>query len=107
MGCLLEFLLEVLVEGLLELIGYCYIQLMQLIVPHKSVSEKMQNRIRNIVKIVAAILAIVLIISGIIWLAGDGYVERVGKILTLGMLGIIAAQIILGIVMRIVGHFKK
>lgn len=48
MGCLLELFFEIFVEGIFELIGYCYIKLMQLIVPNKKVSEKTKRTIRNI-----------------------------------------------------------
>ena len=40
MGCLLEFITEIVAEGVIEFFAYCYLQMMLLIVPDKAVSEK-------------------------------------------------------------------
>jgi hypothetical protein len=107
MGCLLELLFEIFVEGIFELIGHCYIKLMQLIVPDKTVSEKSKKTIKNIVTIFAALFAIALIIGFILFVQEDPFIKSIGKYMTYIPLSIIVLQILLGIVVKIVGHFKK
>lgn len=107
MGCLLELFFEIFVEGIFELIGYCYIKLMQLIVPDKKVSEKTKKTIRNIATTFAALLAVVLIIGFVLLLQEDPFIENIGKYMTYIPLSIMVLQILLGIIVKIVGHFKK
>ena len=59
MGCLLELIFEIFVGGMFELIGHCYIKLMQLIIPNKTVSEKAKRTIKNIATTFAALLAVI------------------------------------------------
>ena len=103
MGCLLEFFLEL----IFELVVYCYIKLMQLIVPDKVISEKTTGIIKTTVTAIAALLAIVLIIGAILLIQDDPDIKNVGKYMTYIPLTIIGAQILLGIAVRIVCHFKK
>ena len=107
MGCLLELFFEIFVEGIFELIGYCYIKLMQLIVPDKKVSEKTKKTIRNIATKFAALLAIVLIIGFILLIQDDPFINNIGKYMTYISLAIMALQVLIGISVKIVGHFKK
>ena len=107
MGCLLELFFEIFVEGIFELIGCCYIKLMQLIVPDKKVSEKTKKTIRNIATTFAALLAVVLIIGFVLLLPEDPFMKNIGKYMTYIPLSIIVLQILLGIIVKIVGHFKK
>ena len=107
MGCLLELFFEIFVEGIFELIGYCYIKLMQFIVPDKKVSEKTKKTIRNIATTFAVLLAIVLIIGFILLVQEDLFVKNIGKYMTYIPLSIIVLQILLGIIVKIVDRFKK
>ena len=107
MGCLLELFFEIFVEGIFELIGYCYIKLMQLIVPDKKVSEKTKKTIRNIATTFAALLAIVLIIGFILLIQDDPFINNIGKYMTYIPLTIMALHVLVGISVKIVGHFKK
>ena len=107
MGCLLELFFEIFVEGIFELIGYCYIKLMQLIVPDKKVSEKTKKTIRNIATTFAVLLAVVLIIGFILLVQKDLFVKNIGKYMTYIPLSIMVLQILLGIIVKIVDRFKK
>ena len=105
--CVLELFFEIFVEGIFELIGHCYIKLMQLIVPDKIVSEETKKTIRNIATTFAALLAIVLIIGFIFLIQDDPFVKNIGKYMTYIPLGIMALQVLIGILVKLVGHFKK
>ena len=107
MGCLLELFFEIFVEGIFELIGYCYIKLMQLIVPDKKVSEKTKKTIRNIATTFAALSAIALIIGFILLIQDDPFINNIGKHMTYISLAIMALQVLMGISVKIVGYFKK
>ena len=107
MGCLLELFFEIFLEGIFELIGYCYIKLMQLIVPDKKVSEKTKKTIKNIATTFAALLAIVLIIGFILLVQDDPFIKNIGKYMTYIPLAIMALQVLIGISVKIVVHFKK
>ncbi|MBQ7330679.1 MAG: hypothetical protein IJW94_02665 [Oscillospiraceae bacterium] len=107
MGCLLELFFEIFVEGMFELVGHCYIKLMQLIVPDKTISEKTKKTIKNIATTFAALLAVVLIIGFVLLLQEDPFIENIGKYMTYIPLSIMVLQILLGIIVKIVGHFKK
>ena len=107
MGCLLELIFEITVEGLLELIGFCYIKLMQLIVPHKTVSEKAKRIIKIIVTTFAALVGVVLIVGLILFVQDDPSLKSIGKYMTYASLAIMVLQVVSGIVVKVVGHFKK
>lgn len=107
MGCLLELIFEITVEGIIELIGFCYIKLMQLIVPNKTVSEKAKRIIKIIVTTIAALVGIVLIVGLIFFVQDDPSLKNIGKYMTYTSLAIMALQIVSGIVVKVVGHFKK
>ena len=107
MGCLLELFFEIFVEGIFELIGHCYIKLMQLIVPDKTVSEETKKTIKNIATTFAALLAVVLIIGFILLIQEDPFINNIGKYLTYIPLAIMALQVLVGILVKIFGHFKK
>lgn len=107
MGCLLEFLFEFVLEGVIELLGYGYIKLMTLIVPDKAITEKTKKKIKTAVTAVAADLVVVLIIGLTFLIQSDPVIKIIGKYMTFIPLGIMAVQIILGIIVQIVSRLKK
>ena len=107
MGCLLELFTEVLGEGISDLIGYSYINLMQLIVPHKLVSEKTKKIIKIIANVFTTLLAVTLITGVFIWVQDDPNYENIGKYMVFVSLGIMVLQIVLGIILKIVEFFKR
>ena len=107
MGCLFELLFEIIFEGIIELIGYCYIKLMQLIIPNKTVSEKTRGIIKYTVTIIAALLGVVLIIGLILLIQDDPTIKNIGRYMTYIPLAIMGLQIFLGIFTRIFSYLKK
>ncbi len=107
MGCLFEFLFEIFVEAIIELIGHCYIKLMQLIVPHKTINENIKRVIKIIATTIAAILGVVLIIGLIFLFQEDAFFNKIGKYMTYIVLMIIALQIALGVLAKVISHFRK
>ncbi len=107
MGCLLELFFEIFVEGIFELIGYCYIKLMQLIVPNKTASEKARRTIKKIATTIAAILGIVLIVGIILLVQADPFIKTIGKYMTYIPLAMIVLQMVVGIIVKIVNRFIK
>ena len=107
MGCLLELIFEIFVGGMFELIGHCYIKLMQLIIPNKTVSEKAKRTIKNIATTFAALLAVILIIGFALLVQEDPLIKNIGKYMTYIPLAIIALQILVGILVKIISHIKK
>lgn len=107
MGCLFELFFDIFLEGVFTLFGYCYIKLMQLIVPNKTISERTKSIIKNTVAIIAGILGIILIIGLIFMGRNNPSMNRIGKYMTYIPLALIVVQIVLGIIVRIIDHFKK
>lgn len=103
MGCLIEFLGEL----VFEILGECYLALMSLIVPHKVLSESTEKRVRTAVKLVAGALLIVLIVGAVLFFSGESAFKTVGGFMTFIPLVIIVLQIVLGIIVRVLMHFKK
>ena len=101
MGCILEFFFEIVVEGLFELVGYCYLKLMTLIAPNKTFTERTKRVIKAIAITFSVILAITILIGLIMLIQEDPVVRQLGKRLIYIPLIIMAAQIILGIIVRI------
>ena len=107
MSCLVELFFEIFVEGLFELIGYCYIKLMTMIVPNKAINDHTKKQIKTIATSVAAVLVIVLIIGLILLVQDEPFIKNIGKYMTYIPLALIVLQIVLGLVVRTVNHFKK
>ena len=107
MGCLMEFFLEIFVEGVFELAFYCYLKLMQLIVPEKSIPDKTKRVIKNTIKVIACLLFLIILIGLVFLTETHSVLHTVGLYMTFVSLGIIALEIVLGIVFRIVSHRKK
>lgn len=107
MGCLLELFFEIFVEGIFELIGFCYIKLMQLIVPAKTVSDKTRKTIKNLATMFAALLVVGLIIGLALLVQEDSFIKNIGKHMTYITLAIMALQVLLGVLVKIIGYFKK
>lgn len=107
MGCLFELIFEIFVEGVFELVGNCYIKLMLLIVPNKTVSEKTKRVIKNTATTIAALLGVILIVGLILLVQDDPSIKTIGRYMTYIPLTIMVLQITLGIIVKIVCHYKK
>ncbi|MBE6788736.1 MAG: hypothetical protein E7539_03630 [Ruminococcaceae bacterium] len=97
MGCILEFLIEFVLESVFE--GYVY--LMTLIIP----KYKFKPWVEVVLKVFIAVFSVALliaIISGLFMIGdADPEVKSIGKILVFGSFGIIAFHIILTVIVRI------
>lgn len=107
MGCLLELFFEIFVEGVLELIGHCYLKLMLLIVPSKTVTAREKKVLKNTVTTIAGILALVTVIGVILLIQDDPILKGIGRYMTYIPLTIMALQISLGVIMKLIGYFRK
>lgn len=107
MGCIAELFFEIFVEGIVELIGYCYMKLMQLIVPDKTVSEKAKRIIKNTLTTISALLGVVLIIGLIFLLQADPFTKNIGRYMTYIPLAVMVVQIVLGIVVKVINASKE
>ena len=105
MGCILEFIFQILFEGLLELIVYCYKELVKLIVPNKVFTDKTKKRLENIILTISAILVITLVIGLVFLIQSDPLIKNIGRYMTYIPLTMLAIQIALGIVMKIINKF--
>lgn len=107
MGCLFELFFEIFVEVFFELIVSCYIKLMTLIVPDKMITDRTKRIIKNIATTVAAVLGVILVVGLIFLLQDDPFIKNIGKFMTYIPLGIIALQVTLGILTKMISHFKS
>ena len=107
MGCLLEFMTDILFEGIVEFFGYCYLQLMQMIVPDKAVSERTRRVVRFIAKTMAAVLFIAVLIGLCFFVQEDPAASDIGKYVLLISLSVMALQVLLGVMMRLIGRLGK
>lgn len=108
MGCLFEIIFEVFFEGVFEGIMWCYMKLMQLIIPQKNISDKTKKIIKNVITIASPTLFLILFIGAVCWFQdAELTVKHIGKYMTLIPLTIITLQISLGIISKIVLLFRK
>ena len=98
LGCLFEFVFEL----LLELILNIYLYLMTLIVPKENITLKTMKKIKVIVKVFAVILFVTLIVCLVLMFSDVHSLETIGKIMFFVSIGLIVAQVIAGIIIRVV-----
>ena len=105
MGCLIDFFVEAVFEG----VAYGYAWLMTLIIPKHKFSQKTFDIIKSIVIVFSIIVLGVAIAGLIMWLdnAPNSVYSRAGKIMFIICAVLIVAQIILGIVSKIVSKENK
>jgi hypothetical protein len=107
MGCLLELIFQILLEGFMELVLYGYLKLVTLFLPEHTVSAKLEQRIKATLMTVFLLLFAVMFIGVCLLLDETPAVATVGVYMTYIPLGIIGAQVVLGILVRIIRHFRK
>lgn len=107
MEFLLELFVEIFGEGIVELIGWSYLKVMQLFVPEKTLTEKARKIIKIAAKTIAIVLFFVLVIGLTLWFQDDKAIKNIGEVLTYVSLSIMAVQIILGIGTKIIRRKRK
>ena len=107
MGCLLELIFEVIFEIVIEVILTIYMKLMSLIVPKKHVSDSLRQKIKNGVTIFAVLLFLCSLFGFFMFLQPPSVTKTVGAYRLFVPLGIMGAQIVAGIVYRIIKAIKS
>ncbi len=107
MGCVIEFLIEFFVELFLEIILYGWFALMQLIVPKRYFNDRFERIVKIIVGIITALLFIGMIIGLIFMFVDDIGLQDLGFYIFIVALGVSIAQIIAGIIVRILVKKEK
>ena len=106
MGCLFEIFVEILIEGILNLVMFIYLELAHVLVPNKKITEKAENKARNIITTISVLLVLSLFIGLIFLLSDDTTFNAIGKYMTFIPLSILGLQVVLSIVVMIVKLVK-
>ena len=107
MGCLFEFIFEVVFTGLFHLLLEGYIAISFLIIPRDGISKARENKIRKTLTGFFAILLLFVLFGVIFMLPNMPVLNIVGKYMTFVSLSIIGLQILIGIVAAAVRAIKK
>ena len=89
MGCLFELIFDTFLEGSMELTAWCYIKIIQMVFPEKSISERTRKTIKALTGIIG-MLCFLAILVGLIMLLQDGSMTK-----TVGGYTILIALILL------------
>lgn len=111
MGCLFELLFEAIFElffkGLFEAIGFFYLKLIHLFFPKKMLSKKEEAKIKFVAKLFVLFLIIAFILGIIFMFQTDPTIKNIGKNTAFISLAVMVLQFALGIILKIIEHFKK
>ena len=107
MGCLFEILIELFINGILELVMFIYLKLTSLFVPNNVVSPKTKNKIQNIVITISVLLTLTLFIGLLFLLPDEPLFHTIGQYMTFIPLTILGVQVVLGIAIIVVKSIKK
>ena len=89
---------------------FVYLKTAHVLVPNKKLAKKTENKVRNIITVISALLVITLFIGIIFLLSAAPLFSTVGKYMTFVPLSIIGLQIFLSIIVmivKLVKHHKK
>ena len=101
MGCLFEIFLQIFVEGTLGLFMFVYLKLAHILVPDKVITEKAEQKIKNVITTISVLLVLVLFIGFLFLLPNNKIFNAIGKYMVFIPLVIIGLQIVLGIIVTI------
>lgn len=109
MGCLFEFIFELVGEILFELTCSGYIYLMTLVTRNAALPETRRKKVENIVKTFSVLLLLGVVIGLILVLIPEctSEVRAVGRWLLIVCLSFIGLQILAGILAKIVSALHK
>lgn len=107
MGCLLEFLFELIFEVIVEGIFALYVKLMTLFIPKHEFSPALRERIKKGVTAFAAILLLIAFIGLILFMQPSPAAKTIGAFMLFIPLTVICLQIVAGIIYRIVKAVKS
>lgn len=107
MGCLFELVFEILLEGSIELLARCYIELLQFIIPRKMLSERVKKAIR-ITSLVFVLSVIFTFCVGLAFLIqSDPDITNIGRHIVRISLIVMAVQLVLGVLAWIIRRCRK
>jgi hypothetical protein len=107
MGCLFEIIFELVFEVIVEGVFMLYVKLMTLFIPEHQFSPLLRERIKKGVTAFAAILLLIAFIGVILFIQPPSVIKTIGAFMMFIPIGVIAAQIVAGIVYRIVKVLKS
>lgn len=102
MGCLF-FPLELLGDAIID--GWFF--LMEQIVPERYLSRTLRTVLRILVWVFSAFLLFLMLLGVFALISDDIYIKQIGRRMLFLSLGISAAQIFFGIIVRLVSRKKK
>jgi hypothetical protein len=107
MGCLIEILFDVLLEGCMAVTAHCYLKLFQLIFPRLAVSERTRDVIKCVTGIIGLCLELALIIGIIMVFQSGSVTKTVGKYTVLISVVLLLLPIASGILAWIIRRCRK
>ena len=107
MGCLIEILFDVLLEGGMAVTAHCYLKLFQLMFPRLAVSERTRDVIKCVTGIIGLCLELALIIGSVMVFQSGSVTKTVGKYTVLISAFLLLLPVALGILAWLMHRFRK
>lgn len=107
MGCLFELILQLFIEGTVELLMSVYLKLSSALIPDAVQSEKNKTKIKNTITTISVFEVLFLFLGIIFLLPNDPTFDIIGKFMTFIPLSIIVLQLIIGIIFTILKNKSK
>ena len=107
MGCIFEMFVEMLIEGILNLVMFVYLKLAHVLVPTKKITKKTESKIKNVITTISALWVLTLFYGVMFLLSDDATFNAIGKYMTFIPLSIIGLQILLSILVMIIKLIKR
>jgi hypothetical protein len=107
MGCVFEIFIEMLIEGILNLVMFVYLKLAHVLVPTKKITKKTESKIKNVIATISVLLVLTIFWGILFLLPDDAAFNTIGKYMTLIPLSIIGLQVVLSIFVMIAKLAKR
>ncbi len=107
MGCLFDFIFEVVFAVIFEGILAIYMKLMTLLVPEHKFGTKLREKIRSGVAIFAILLFLCAIVGFLMYISPPSVMKTLGAYILYIPLGIMGVTMTAGIIYRIVKAIKN
>ena len=107
MGCLIEFILQLFIEGTVGLFMSVYLKLSSSLIPNSLQSQKIKTKIKNTITTISAFEVLFLFLGIFFLLPDDPTFNIIGKFMTFIPLSIITLQLIIGITFTILKNKSK
>ncbi len=107
MGCFLELLFEILIQGVLSLVMSVYLKVAHFWVPQKEISARTKFKIQNVITVISVLLVLSVVLGLVFLLPPDEKWNTVGKYMTWIPLSVIGVQILLGIFVLIAKAWRR